>query len=71
VWLAWKEFDGADSSVYLKQSDDDGKTWSMPRIVSKTSGYSDHPLLLAQGSEVFLSWLTRSDGYQFIKITNQ
>ena len=68
VWLAWKEFDGAHSLVYIKQSIDDGKTWGAPKIISKTSGYSDHPLLINQGDAVFLSWLTRVDGYQLIQI---
>ena len=68
VWLVWKEFDGVQSSVYLKESSDDGKTWAIPKILSSTAGYSDHPLLLAQGNQVFLSWLTRNDGYQLINI---
>jgi hypothetical protein len=68
VWLVWKEFDGAKSSVYLKESGDDGNTWTAPKILTSTAGYSDHPLLLARGNEVFLSWLTRDDGYQLINI---
>ena len=68
VWLVWKEFDGKKSSVYLKESADDGGTWSSPKILASTVGYSDHPLLLARGSEVFLSWLTRDDGYQLMNI---
>ena len=68
VWLVWKEFDGNRSSVYLKESADDGGTWSSPKILASTVGYSDHPLLLARGSEVFLSWLTRDDGYQLMNI---
>ena len=68
VWLVWKEFDGKKSSVYLKESADDGNTWSSPKILASTAGYSDHPLLLARGDEVFLSWLTRDDGYQLINI---
>lgn len=68
VWLAWKEFDGGHSLVYIKQSSDDGKTWGIAQLVSKTNGYSDHPLLINQGDIVFLSWLTRADGYQLIKV---
>lgn len=68
VWLVWKEFDGRKSSVYLKDSKDDGNTWSAPKLLSSTAGYSDHPLLLSRGNEVFLSWLTRDDGYQLISI---
>ena len=68
VWLVWKEFDGKKSSIYLKESKDDGKTWSSPKILSTTAGYSDHPLLVSRGHEVFMSWLTRDDGYQLISI---
>jgi len=71
IWLAWKEFDGGASSVYLKESRDDGNTWSTPRLLASTAGYSDHPLLLLRGNEVFLSWLTRDDGYQLINIGQQ
>jgi hypothetical protein len=68
VWLVWKEFDGHDTLVVMKQSGDDGKTWSKETILSKTTDYSDHPLLISQDNQVFLSWLTRAQGYQLIKI---
>jgi len=68
IWLTWKEFDGSKSSVYLKESRDDGNTWSTPKLLASTAGYSDHPLLLLRGNEAFLSWLTRDDGYQLIGI---
>jgi hypothetical protein len=71
VWLAWKEFNGTDALVYIKRSVDDGKTWGTSQMVSKTNGYSDHPLLVNKGNEVFLSWLTRVDGYQLIKVGQQ
>ena len=68
VRLVWKEFDGMKSSIYLQESSDDGHTWSSPKILSSTAGYSDHPLLVNGGDEVFLSWLTRDDGYQLINL---
>ena len=68
VWLVWKEFDGTASSVYFKSSQDDGVTWSEPKVLTKTTGYSDHPLLIRQGQTVYLSWLTRADGYQLLKL---
>ena len=68
IWLTWKEFDGSKSSVYLKESRDDGNTWFAPKLLASTAGYSDHPLLLLRGNEAFLSWLTRDDGYQLISI---
>lgn len=71
IWLIWKEFDGIKTSIYLKQSHDDGKNWSNPRVITSTSGYSDHPLLISQGTEVYLSWLTRDDGYQLLPLNSK
>ncbi|WP_215389818.1 sialidase family protein [Polynucleobacter sp. MWH-UH25E] len=71
IWLVWKEFDGVRTAIHLKKSFDDGKTWSMPVLVSSTAGYSDHPLLLNQGAEVYLSWLTRDNGYQLILLNSR
>ncbi|WP_353433116.1 sialidase family protein [Polynucleobacter sp. MWH-UH23A] len=71
IWLAWKEFDGVRTAIYLKKSFDDGKIWSAPEMISSTTGYSDHPLLLNQGDEVYLSWLTRDDGYQLIPLNSK
>ena len=68
VWLVWKEFDGKKSSVYIKESSDDGNTWNSPRVLASTEGYSDHPLLLSHGDAVYLSWLTRADCYQLINV---
>jgi hypothetical protein len=68
VWLVWKEFDGQKTSVWLKQSTDDGVSWSKPSLLSSTAGYSDHPLLIHDGSKVYLSWLTRESGYQLIPL---
>jgi len=68
VWLVWKSFDGDKNSIYLRSSNDDGVTWSSPQLVVSAGGYSDHPLLVRQNDEVFLSWLTRNDGYQLIPL---
>ena len=68
VWLAWKEFDGKHASILLQESTDDGVTWSAPGKVAEVSGYSDHPLLVAQGGRVYLSWLTTANGYRLIEV---
>ena len=71
VWLVWKEFDGDKTSVFLKKTSDDGRTWSVPMLIANTAGYSDHPLLVSKGSMVYLSWLTRLDGYQLIQLSER
>lgn len=69
--MVWKEFDGEQTSVQMTRSRDDGETWSPPRTVSRTSDTSDHPLLVSDGRKIYLSWMTRADGYRLISIEDQ
>ena len=68
VWLTWKEFDGEHTLVRVSSSGDGGKTWSEPRTLAQTEDYSDHPLLLSDGSSVFLSWLSAQEGLRIISV---
>jgi hypothetical protein len=68
VWAAWKEFDGARTTVAVMTSQDEGATWSSPREVAGTADYSDHPLLVSDGHHAYLSWLTRTEGYRLIRL---
>jgi hypothetical protein len=49
---------------------DDGLTWLAPQVIAKTKDYSDHPLLIKNNQQIFLSWLTRQDGYQLTPLGN-
>ena len=69
--LAWKEFDGERTTVMVMQSKDDGETWSKPRAVASTDNASDHPLLVANGRQVLLSWMTKADGYRLRAIGDE
>lgn len=68
VHLVWKEFDGENALVRWEVSHDAGRTWSAPRTVAETADASDHPLLIARGAQVFLSWLTKNEGYRLIPV---
>jgi hypothetical protein len=70
LWLVWKEFDGQSTTVSLMKSRDDGQTWSAPEVVARTDDASDHPLLVSDGRQVFLSWQTRAEGYRLIALEN-
>jgi hypothetical protein len=52
-------------------SHDDGMTWSTPTPIAKTTDTSDHPLLVSDGRRVFLSWMTKADGYRFQPIEDE
>jgi hypothetical protein len=68
LWLTWKEFDGERTTVQAMVSRDDGHTWSDPRAVAQTGDASDHPLLVTNGAQVFLSWQTRAEGYRLLPL---
>jgi hypothetical protein len=70
VWLTWKEFDGKQTLIWIQRSMDDGLTWLAPQVIARTKNYSDHPLLIKNNQQIFLSWLTRQDGYQLIPLGN-
>jgi hypothetical protein len=62
--MVWKEFDGETTSLNVMTSHDDGLTWSKPTAVATTTDSSDHPLLVSDGQKVFVSWMTKADGYR-------
>jgi hypothetical protein len=68
VTLAYKAFDGERTTVEVMTSRDSGASWSAPREAAATSDDSDHPELLSDGKRVYLSWLTRKDGYRLIPL---
>lgn len=71
VYLVYKSFDGTTTNVDLITSRDSGKTWSAPHTVASTSNSSDHPLLIANRSTAYLSWLTLKEGYRLIPLEPQ
>lgn len=69
--IVWKEFDGEKTSVNLVTSVDDGKSWSQPRAIATTADSSDHPLLVSNGRQTYLSWMTKADGYRLKSIEEE
>lgn len=69
VWLAWKELRDPDATAIVAMSSGDaGVTWSKPKEVARTTGDSDHPLLVGRGDDVYLSWSTPADGYRLLPL---
>jgi hypothetical protein len=66
LWLVWKEVFEKQTSVYAQVSNDKGRHWSKARLMGKTAGYSDHPLLISSGVQTYLSWFTHDEGYHLI-----
>lgn len=68
VYLLWKEFDGQQARLISMQSSDSGETWGSPRVIAKTTGASDHPLLIAEGNKVYGVWHRRGEHYQLFSL---
>jgi hypothetical protein len=68
VRLVWKEFDGEKTGVWLMVSGNDGESWTEPQEIAATADASDHPLLVSDGRQTFLSWLTHSEGFRLIPL---
>ncbi|MBS0270689.1 MAG: exo-alpha-sialidase, partial [Proteobacteria bacterium] len=71
VYLAYKSFNGAMTTVDVMTSRDSGKTWSTPRSVAMTHDTSDHPLLIVGPAGAYLSWQTLQEGYRLIPLESQ
>lgn len=68
LWLAWREYDGTATEVVAMHSVNDGRDWSPPRVVARSASTADHPLLVSDGRTVFVSWLTRAEGYRLLPL---
>jgi hypothetical protein len=69
LYRAWKEFDGTTTRVLAQVSRDGGRSFDAPRAIATTLDASDHPLLIASKGAVYLSWLTRNEGYRLLPLT--
>ncbi|CAH1905640.1 Lipoprotein [Candidatus Nitrotoga sp. HW29] len=68
VFIAWKEFDGMATGIYLMHSVDGGNLWSSPKKIASTIGNSDYPFLMSDGNKNYLSWNTDKEGYRLINL---
>jgi hypothetical protein len=68
LWLTWTEFDGERTSVWAMVSHDDGLAWSVAKHLADTGDSSDQALLVSNGSDVFLSWLSKAEGYRLMSL---
>jgi len=71
VYIAWKEFDGEITSINLIHSRDGGKQWSAPRKIASTGDTSDHPLLIGDGKNAYLSWNAAKEGFRLVALPDE
>lgn len=69
VYIVWKEFDGKQSSLYLKQSDNSGKSWSAHQLLATTTTTTDHPFIVSDNKDVYASWHKMGVKFKLLKIS--
>ncbi|MCS6767406.1 MAG: glycoside hydrolase [Candidatus Nitrosocaldus sp.] len=62
VYVAWVDLTYGNSEVVLRVSTDGGSTFSDPVNVSNSPGESEAPVLVAEGSSVYMAWHDNSHG---------
>jgi len=68
IILTWTEFDGVKTLLRVMQSNDGGQTWSQPKSIAEATAETDYPLLLSNGQGIFVSWNSKTKGYQLIPL---
>jgi len=69
VVIVWKErVQPNATAIFAMTSDDAGRSWAEPHEVTRTTGISDHPLLLADGSNLLVAWHTAAEGYRLLTV---
>ena len=68
LYLVWTAFEDDQMRVYLKKSTDNGDNWGGESVIAEIDSSADHPFLLKNGCDIFLSWHTRKNGLVFKKI---
>jgi len=68
VWLVWREKDLGKHQIWLMKSDDAGKSWGAPHVLSEAAGVADYPVLLQKDKQMFLLWNTVTDGLKVLAL---
>jgi len=68
VIIVWKEFDGEQTTLHSKESLDAGKSWINKSINLNSRSKNNHPKLITNNKDIFLSWTSRVQGHRLIKL---
>ncbi|MFW5442790.1 MAG: exo-alpha-sialidase [Methylococcaceae bacterium] len=68
VIIVWKEFDGEQTTLHIKESLDRGKSWTDKTTGLQSQSKNSHPKLISNNTDIFLSWTTKNEGHRLIKL---
>lgn len=62
--VIWKEFDGEKTKIIKAQSNNLGNSWNERQVIAETAGKSGHPFIANRNNKLWLSWLTKDEGFR-------
>jgi len=68
VILAWTEFNGTNTVLYVQKSVNRGETWQPAKPLLSSKSSAGHAKLLTDNKHIFVSWVTKHQGHQMIKV---
>jgi thiol-disulfide isomerase/thioredoxin len=71
LYLAWKAFDGEQNHIRLMQSNNNGAQWQAVQTIASSSGDTDHPFLIENAGNAYLSWYTSTEGLRLIPLASK
>lgn len=68
VAIAWRQYDGRETSIHAMVSQDDGASWSAAQGIGSSANAADYPFVLSHGGRLYVSWYAADRGYQLIPL---
>ncbi len=71
VYLVWREQKDGTSSIMGMASNDDGKSWSVPKTLASSKQKADYPFMLQHQGMPYLAWNVAGEGLLLLEIKDK
>ena len=68
VTIIWQEYLKSHYQLYIMRSDNKGKDWNTPELISTSKEKTDHAFLIADKNSIYASWHIPGQKYKLIPI---
>lgn len=68
VYIVWQEFNKPTHQLYIMVSNNNGRNWSKPQLLSSTIKMPDYPFVIIDKKQVYVSWYIPGEQYKLLSI---
>ena len=68
LYIVWKTLENDSTHVNVISSKNSGVHWSKPKVIARSTGRSDHPLIALNNQSAYLYWQTEEEGFTLHEI---